>query len=337
MTELINSDIFKLISILLAIVALFYIGMKNKPTSGLNKSFHLWYICGITVFIVIELVTCIIVGNVEAVNIMNYISFAATLASLILSVLAIFMTVLSGESMNKLRDSMIGLGDVSSKVESTLNSTMDEMQLSAQALNQATKDSNDKMKNLDAFIDTKIKEIENHIISKLDSHQKTTLKAINDSILDKNNTTPIDSQQLSDKIVQNFMTNTSNASISLLYMINEYCVKMQAYGGKQPVVKLSDMATAINGGKKEERFSMYLYACLVLLSSFGLLEYETIQEQFSDVKFKSIAPAVVKYLVDQATARNLNSELEVFAQYIDSLFNDNTQEVNNDGTEIDKN
>lgn len=244
------------------------------------------------------------------------------------------MTVLSGESMNKLRDSMIGLGDISSKVEVTLNSTIDEMQQSANALNQATKESNEKMKNLDVFIDTKIQEIEKHIISKLDSHQKTTLKAINDSILDKNNSTPITSQQLSDKIVQNFMANTSNASISLLYMINEYCDKMQSFGGRQPDVKLSDMATVINGGKKEERFSMYLYACLVLLSSFGLLEYETVQEQFSEVKFRSIAPAVVACLANQAAARNLNLELEGFEQYIDSLFNDNIQEVNNEGTEI---
>lgn len=160
MMEVLNSDILKLMSILLAIMALVYIGVKNKPTSGLNKSIHLWYICGIAVFIVIELVSCIIIGNVEAVNIMNYISFAATLASLILSVLAIFMTVLSGESMNKLRDSMVGLGEVPSKVESALKSTINGMQQSTQELNLATKQNNENINQLNEFINKKIQEIE---------------------------------------------------------------------------------------------------------------------------------------------------------------------------------
>ena len=43
MVELINSDFVKLLSILLAIVALFYIGVKNKPTNGMSRSIHLWY------------------------------------------------------------------------------------------------------------------------------------------------------------------------------------------------------------------------------------------------------------------------------------------------------
>lgn len=91
-----NSDFIKLFSILLAIVALFYIGVKNKPTNGMSRSIHLWYICGIATFVIVELITFVVVGNADAQNIMDHISFASTLSSLILSVLAIFMTVLSG-------------------------------------------------------------------------------------------------------------------------------------------------------------------------------------------------------------------------------------------------
>ena len=90
MVELINSDFVKLLSILLAIVALFYIGVKNKPTNGMSRSIHLWYICGIVTFVIVELITYIVVGNSDARNIMDNISFASTLSSLILSVLAIF-------------------------------------------------------------------------------------------------------------------------------------------------------------------------------------------------------------------------------------------------------
>lgn len=335
MTELINSDILKLISILLAIIALFYIGVKNKPTGGLNKSFHLWYICGIAVFIVIELVTCIIVGNIEAVNIMNYISFAATLASLILSVLAIFMTVLSGESMNKLRDSMMGLKDVPSKVEVALKSTIDGMGQSTNELKLATKENNETTKKLNDLINTKIEEIEKHILSKLELHQKAMLKTLDDKILANNNTS-VDSHKLSPEIIQTFLSGTSNACISLLYIISKYCEKVKKFNGKQPVVKLAELAYAINGGKKDDRFDMYLFACLVILSSFGLLEYETIEEQSSDVKFNSINPMVVSNLLTQMESRGINVAVEDLNQYIDSIFSDNTKDSNGDGSEIDK-
>lgn len=45
MVEFINSDFIKLLTILLAIVSLFYIGIKNKPTNGMSKNIHVWYIC----------------------------------------------------------------------------------------------------------------------------------------------------------------------------------------------------------------------------------------------------------------------------------------------------
>ena len=45
----------KLLAILLAIVSLFYIGVKNKPTNGMSKSIHMWYICGISAFVIVEL------------------------------------------------------------------------------------------------------------------------------------------------------------------------------------------------------------------------------------------------------------------------------------------
>lgn len=325
----------KLISILIAIIVLFNIGVKNKPTGSLNKSLHLWYICGIAVFIVIELVTCIIVGNVEAVNIMNYISFAATLASLILSVLAIFMTVLSGESMNKLRDSMMGLKDVPSKVETALKSTIEGMGQSTKELKLATKENNETTKKLNDLINTKIEEIEKHILSKLELHQKAMLKTIDDKIITNNNTT-VDSHKLSPEIIKTFLSGTSNASISLLYIINKYCEKVMEFKGKQPVVKLAELAYAINGGKNDDRFGMYLFACLVILSSFGLLDYEIIEDQSSDVKFNSVDPTVVSNLPTQVKSRGLNVALEDLNQYIDSLFNDNTKEGYDDGSEIDK-
>lgn len=178
-----NSDFIKLFSILLAIVALFYIGVKNKPTNGMSRSIHLWYICGIATFVIVELITFVVVGNADAQNIMDHISFASTLSSLILSVLAIFMTVLSGESMNKLRDSFIGLGSIPKDVRNAVEETIQKMQQSTAALNTATEANNKNIEKLNDVMSVKISEIEHHILDQLKVHQQTTLKAINESVI----------------------------------------------------------------------------------------------------------------------------------------------------------
>ena len=108
----------------------------------MSKNIHVWYICGIATFVIVELITFIVVGNADAQNIMDNISFASTLSSLILSVLAIFMTVLSGESMNKLRDSLIGLGTIPNDVKQAVNETIDKMQKSTEDLDTATEANN---------------------------------------------------------------------------------------------------------------------------------------------------------------------------------------------------
>ena len=69
----------------------------------------------------------------------EFISFAATLSSIILSVLAIFITVMSGESTNKLRDGIMGL----LKIPEDLSNKVDKSVLD---LNNATKNLNDAAK-----------------------------------------------------------------------------------------------------------------------------------------------------------------------------------------------
>lgn len=41
MVEFLNSDFIKLLTLLLAKVSLFYIGVKNKPTNGMSKGYAL--------------------------------------------------------------------------------------------------------------------------------------------------------------------------------------------------------------------------------------------------------------------------------------------------------
>ena len=338
MVDILNSDFIKLLSILLAIVALFYIGVKNKPTNGMSKSIHLWYICGIVTFVIVELITFIVVGNSDARNIMDTISFASTLSSLILSVLAIFMTVLSGESMNKLRDSLLGLTSIPKDVKQAVEKTIEKMQQSTADLNIATEANNKNVERLNEVITDKISEIENHILEQLKVHQQTYLKAINEIEIIRKEGTPSTSDKVSEDMVDNFLTFTSNASISLLHMIGRYCKKVAELKIEPPIVNLKDLALTINSGKKDDSFGMYLFACLVILSSFGLLDYETRENQMSYVTFSSVNKYLISKLPEQFAKRDMVKASEGLDNYIDSLFtNDNKQEEDkNDGSEADK-
>lgn len=337
MIDFFNTDFMKLLAILLAIVSLFYIGVKNKPTNGMSKSIHMWYICGISAFVIVELITFIVMSNADAQNIMNNISFASTLSSLILSVLAIFMTVLSGESMNKLRDSLAGLGSIPKDVKQAVEETIDKMQKSTADLNEASETNNKNLEKLNEAIDSKIAEIEHHISDQLKLHQQNTLKAINESFVGRKEGTQNESGDISEALIDNFLSSTSNASISLLYMIVRYCEKVEENKIKPPVVNLKDLALVINAGKREDSFGMYLFACLVILSSFGLLDYNTGKDSFTEVTFSSINSSVKSKISNQLSERNITSALEGLDQYIDSLFSNSNQqkEDKNDGTEID--
>lgn len=337
MIDFFNSDFIKLLSILLAIVALFYIGVKHKPTNGMSRSIHMWYVCGIATFIIVELVTFIVVGNMDAQNIMDNISFASTLSSLILSVLAIFMTVLSGESMNKLRDSLVGLGSIPKEVKQAVEETIGKMQQSTKDLNSATEASNKNLEKLSDVMSDKISEIEHHILDQLKVHQQTTLKAINERVIGRKEGMQGNSSDISDAMVDNFLSSTSNASIYLLYMIGHYCDNVQKYKVSPPVVNLKDLAIVINSGKKDDSFGMYLFACLVILSSFGLLDYETGKDQMAEVTFTTINSSLMSKIPKQFTKREMDKASEELDKYIDSLFSNEKKQVeeDNDGSEVD--
>ena len=125
--------------------------------------------------------------------------------------------------------------------------------------------------------------------------------------------------------------------LSLLHMIGRYCDNVKKVNIKPPIVNLMDLALAINSGKKDDSFGMYLFACLVILSSFGLLDYETRENQMLDVRFSSVNNYLMSKLPEQFTKRDMVKASEGLDNYIDSLFTNNNkqEEDKNDGSEVD--
>ena len=150
-----TSPSFNLLSILVAIVAIVFIGLKYG-TSLKDKRLHLGYICGICIFLIVELATYICIQSDHSVEIVSYISFASTLSSLILSVVAIIYAIVSnnkGEvqygkidtASSKITDSVSefskkseeltqGLSDVLTKLDEVKNISIAQLQLASAKL-----------------------------------------------------------------------------------------------------------------------------------------------------------------------------------------------------------
>lgn len=112
-----TSPTFNLLSILVTIVAIVFIGLKYG-TSLKDKRLHLGYICGICIFLIVELTTYICIQSDHSAEIVSYISFASTLLSLILSVVAIIYAIVSN---NKGEVQYGKIDNASSKITDSLS------------------------------------------------------------------------------------------------------------------------------------------------------------------------------------------------------------------------
>lgn len=110
---LFNTQTIQLICMLFSIAVVVYLFLRQYARGHVDadleskwQKLHTFYISGILVFIIIELVTGLCMGNDKHSDILSYVSFAATLSSLIMSVVAIIFTIVynnrGSEQLNKM-------------------------------------------------------------------------------------------------------------------------------------------------------------------------------------------------------------------------------------------
>lgn len=99
--QFIQSKLFHLLSMLICIGVVVWLLVRhyfrgdNESDKNSIQRLNTIYISGILVFIIIELVTAICMDNSRHADILSFVSFASTLSSLILSVVAIIFTIVS--------------------------------------------------------------------------------------------------------------------------------------------------------------------------------------------------------------------------------------------------
>lgn len=160
--QLIQSQLFHLISMLICIgviVWLFvrhYFQKEQEPGEGKIRHLNTLYISGILTFIIIELVTAICMDNTRHAEILSFVSFAATLSSLILSVVAIIFTIVSGnrgelqyQKLDKVSDEVkVSLASFTDKTVS-LDESIERFQSLANALTNQIHEVYEKLSSLE--------------------------------------------------------------------------------------------------------------------------------------------------------------------------------------------
>lgn len=164
--QLIESQLFHLTSMLICLGVIVWLFVRHyfhsEKENGVDnriRTLNTLYISGILTFIVIELLTAICMNNTKHADILSFVSFAATLSSLILSIVAIIFTIVSGnrgesqyQKLDKVSDEVrISLNRFTEKTQSFDNS-IDRFQKVADDLSTQIHDIYDKITGIETPI-----------------------------------------------------------------------------------------------------------------------------------------------------------------------------------------
>lgn len=269
-----------------AIVSLAWLVMKyltqQGSEAGKKPSIHLYYLIGIGALLLIELVTYILtgVGDVSRV-IFDQISFASTISSILLSVIAIIYSIVSGSNGANL---YVKTEEVSRQIGETLSDL---------------KDLSTTVEKLEKIPD----DIENHLWELKEQMQR--MEEISKRIsqqLDQEVTTKIDI--LSAKVGSLVNGGDSSGARDLKGSSKEretifryYISRSSFYGGlvllgccyagkKEGKIDLKEMTSKILG---EESISMlwYLFGYVIASSALGILNVE-FEEEKMELRVKEV-------------------------------------------------
>ncbi len=160
--QLIQTRLFHLISMLLCICVIVwllvqhYFRSERENQKDRVRLLNTLYISGILAFIIIELVTSLCMENTKYADILSFVSFAATLSSLILSVVAIIFTIVFSnrgemqyQKLDKVSDEVkASLSSFTEKTES-IDSSVDRFRDLTNSLSEQIHDVYDKLSRLE--------------------------------------------------------------------------------------------------------------------------------------------------------------------------------------------
>ncbi len=261
-----------------AIVSLAWLVMKyltqQGSEAGKKPSIHLYYLIGIGALLLIELVTYILtgVGDVSRA-IFDQISFASTISSILLSVIAIIYSIVSGSNGANL---YVKTEEVSKQIGETLSDLRD-LSTTVEKLEKIPDDIEKHLRELKEQMQ-RMEEISKRTSQQLDQEVASPIKKLSenlDALASKGggHSGTKDSKYAGEDREEFFKYYISQGSILHAWILLGCCY---AHASRRPIV----LAEMIKTLFEEESVFMsgYLLGCVRASSQLGILEVRTNQD-----------------------------------------------------------
>lgn len=249
----------------------------NTEEKKWNMSFnplHLKYWIFILILIIIAVFSYYYSGDT---NLTGMIAFAATIASIILSVLAIFMTILSNNSIGGMLHKVRDLHDAVTSIPETLKDSISELRDTAAGLNSV----NDEVKKSLSRFGVKLEDLDTHI-RKNDEKIEMIYGEISRS-------SPIteDQEQPSANLVDQYLNTMSLNGLLLLYGFILYEEK-----GKTEVFRLDKFTEKLYGAEPA-----YMHGILIASASANIINFENVENDNLAIKEMTLSSHIKKNVV----------------------------------------
>lgn len=266
---IIPDNLLHTISFIAAVVACVIIvkAFLSHKQEDDKKNLHLYYISGITIFIIIELATYIFVHDDNSSNLLNTISFASTLSSIVLSVVAIVHGIVTARR---------GAEDVASSIKAS-----QDLKDSADCIKEISSSFSNKMKDSSVEIEASVNQA-NEIMSNV-KNELFDLKCNLQELIQANKngfeqvTQRLDGINYNDNLRQKDKKSSDDQNKLLFFLHNSSisgCIAIYAcYKASQKndkTFKLEDLNVDSIGPSQ----LYYFYGYIMAASALGLLDVE---------------------------------------------------------------
>lgn len=275
-----------------------------------ERRLHMLYICGILTLIIVGFVSYIAVeSDPQGSVLMSYISFASTLTSIILSVLAIIYTMISnskGDSyITKLDQTSVSidksssnLSEMSARIEETLKN-----------LAELPRKINDSSKYLKEELDKKLGEFQN-VVDETKQEVRMTRAEILEGLNASNPSNPPSDTTYLRNIIQPFLS--SGSFLGLLGLLA--CVLTKETG--KTTFQFEDIF-------EEKAYAEYLRGYLIASSALGLFSVDI--ASFGEVTIQEVHKELTKdilleYLKKSNYAQSNQTESEEYIERVLKFF-----------------
>lgn len=280
--KLIDSGILTLFVVLLAIIAIIFLFLKYRQNDGKCKV-HMYYISGLLIFIIIELITYVCVNSNDTDQIVSYISFASTISSLFLSVVAIIYAIVSNNQGEAQYQKIDGASD-------RISTSIDRFSLMSESLSENIKSILSKLDEIRVISDETRKTVSQK------NYQSHTSGQIDPAIEDK-----IIDPAIEDKIIDGYIKGGSYyGNLGLLA-----CV--YSYEKHQPFIATEIISTN----------SDYLLGYIISSSALGIISASI--DNDNRVNISMILPTIkekliasIEAFIDKSIGTNKDNNRELY-------------------------